>query len=63
MEVVQNRWGDNGKVLDVHGHRKGVQQRIQPRQSNCRSTLLEMEVVQNGWDNNGEVLDVHKHGK
>jgi hypothetical protein len=39
-EVVQNRWGDNGEVLDDHGHEEGVQQRIQPRQSDCRSTLL-----------------------
>ena len=62
-EVVQNRWNDNGKVLDVHGHGEGVQQQIQPRQSDCRSTLLEMEVVQNGWDNDSEVLDVHEHGK
>ena len=36
----------------------GVQQHIQPKQSDDRSTLLEMEAVQNRWDNDGEVLDV-----
>ena len=36
----------------------GVQQYIQSKQSDDRSTLLEMEAVQNGWDDDGEVLDV-----
>ena len=35
-----------------------VQQHIQLKQSDNRSTLLEMEAVQNVWGDDGKVLDV-----
>jgi hypothetical protein len=37
----------------------GVQQRIQPRQTDNGSSLLELGVVRNGWDDDSEVLEVH----
>ena len=48
MEVVWNEWGSDNNVLEVHGLRggSGVQQRIQPRQADDKSSLLKLVVVQ-----------------
>jgi hypothetical protein len=45
---VRNEWGSDDDVLEVHRLRGGsrVQQRIQPRQTNDESSLLELVVVQ-----------------
>ena len=45
---MQNDWCDDDDVLEVHGLRggSGVQQRIQPRQTDDESGLLELVVVQ-----------------
>ena len=50
---MRNNWCDDDDVLEVHGLRggSGVQQRIQPRQTDELS-LLKLVVVQNeGGDN------------
>jgi hypothetical protein len=71
MEVVRNEWGSDNDVLEVHGLRGGsrVQQRIQPRQTNDESSLLELVVVQDeGGDDKtlestgteGEEVGYHK---
>ena len=41
---MQNVWGSNNNVLEVHGLREGsgVQQHIQPRQINDKSSLLKL---------------------
>jgi hypothetical protein len=50
---VENGWGDDGKVLNVHratGTRRvsGVQRRFQPRQTDSVSGF-ELNVVRNEW--------------
>jgi hypothetical protein len=40
---VQNRWGDDDEVLDVHGHGERA------TGYNNGSRLLELKVVQNEW--------------
>ena len=59
---MRNDWCDNDNVLEVHGLRggSGVQQRIQPRQTDDESGLLELVVVQDEWGNNNlKTFDVH----
>ena len=48
MEAVQNEWGSDDDVLEVHRLRggSGVQQHIQPRQADDESSLLKLVVVQ-----------------
>ena len=58
-----NNWCDNDDVLEVHGLKggSGVQQHIQPRQTNNESGLLELVVVQDEWGNNNlKTFDVHR---
>ena len=45
---MRNDWCDDDDVLEVHGLRggSGVQQRIQPRQTDDKLSLLELVVMQ-----------------